>query len=255
MEHRASDGIIHSDLAARNVLVFAFDENDALTMSVNLSDCGMAVGGYNRTYVEVASGDKPIRYMPPEALRRDRFSEKSDVWAFGVVCWEILTLGVIPYFEILEERVITHVCDGGRLQLVGDSHLVAVCPAALWGLINSCFFELPRDRPTFSEVVTALGSMSAQMAQPRAEALLAEERLQREKLARDKTDLEDQLARVNLEMARLKLEKLQADKALQEAQHPRVAPPLHPQQVHYLDKTRAIASSKARAAVAVACCR
>jgi serine/threonine protein kinase len=236
MEHLASEGIIHRDLAARNVLVFDFDENDVLAMSVKLSDCGMAVGCYNHTHVEVASGDKPIRYMPPEALRKDRFSEKSDVWAFGVVCWEILTLGDVPYFEILEERLITNVCDGGRLQLVGDSQLVAACPAALWSLITSCWCTSPEDRPGFSGVVITLGSMSAQMAlhrAVRAEALLAEERLEREKLARDKTDLEDQLARD-------KLEKLQADNALQEAQHARVVPPLHPHQVHYLDKTRAI---------------
>jgi hypothetical protein len=59
----------------------------------------------------------------------------------------------------------------------------------------------------------------------RAVALLAEERLEREKLARDKTDLEAQVAR-------LKLEKQQADKALQEAQHARVPTPLHPEEVH-----------------------
>jgi serine/threonine protein kinase len=199
MEHLACEGIIHRDLAARNVLVFAFDENDVLTTSVKVSDYGLAVGNYNRTHVSCASGDKPIRYMPPEALRKERFSEKSDVWAFGVVCWEILTLGDVPYFEILEERVITHVCDGGRLQLVGDSQLVAACPNALWGLINSCWSELPRGRLTFSEVVTALGSMSPQIVQPRAEALLAEERLEWEKLAREKTDLEAQLALVKLE--------------------------------------------------------
>ncbi len=261
MEHLASEGIIHRDLAARNVLVFAFDENNVPTTSVKLSDYGMSVGRYNRSHVSLASGDKPIRYMPPEALQRDRFSEKSDVWAFGVVCWEILTLGVIPYFEILEERVILHVCDGGRLQLVGDSQLVAACPDALWSLIKSCWCTSTEDRPGFSGVVTTLGSMSAQMAQHRAvraEALLAEERLEREKLARDKTDLEAQLARVNLqkrqeeekavraeallaeerlereklaqekselrfELARVKLEKRQADNALQEAQDARVA--------------------------------
>ena len=183
MDHLASEGIIHRDLAARNVLVFAFDENDVLTMSVKLSDCGMAVGCYNHTHVEVASGDKPIRYMPPEALRKDRFSEKSDVWAFGVVCWEILTLGDVPYFEILEERLIMHVCDGGRLQLVGDSQLVAARPDALWSLITSCWCTSTEDRPGFSGVVTTLGSMSAQMVlhrAMRAEALLAEERLERE---------------------------------------------------------------------------
>ena len=138
MEHLSSEGIIHRDLAARNVLVFGFDENNVPTTSVKLSDYGLAVGSYNCTHVSLASGDKPIRYMPPEALKRDWFSEKSDVWAFGVVCWEILTLGVIPYFEVLEERVITHVCDGSRLQLAGNSQLVCACPDALWGLINSC---------------------------------------------------------------------------------------------------------------------
>ena len=168
MEHLASEGIIHRDLAARNVLVFALDENNVPTTSVKLSDYGMAVGSYNRTHVSFPSGDKPIRYMPPEALQRDRFSEKSDVWAFGVVCWEILTLGFIPYFDIPEERVITHVCGGGRLELVGDSQLVAACPDALWSLIKSCWCTSTEDRPAFSGVVTRLGSMSAEMAVQRA---------------------------------------------------------------------------------------
>jgi serine/threonine protein kinase len=61
MEHLASEGIIHRDLAAHNVLVFAFDENIVPTTSVKLSDYGMAVGCYNCTHVSCASGDKPIR--------------------------------------------------------------------------------------------------------------------------------------------------------------------------------------------------
>ena len=181
MEHLVSEKILHRDLAARNVLLFAFDENNVRKTSVKLSDYGLAVGIYNRSHVSFASGDKPVRYMPPEALQKAWFSEKSDVWAFGVTCWEILTLGDVPYFKILEERIIAHVCDGGRLQLVGDSQLVGECPEALWGLINSCWCTVAKDRPTFAEVVAALGSMSAQIALPRAEALLAEERLNREK--------------------------------------------------------------------------
>ncbi len=39
----------------------------------------------------------PVRYMPPEAIERRRFSEKSDVWAFGVLLWEIATLGMVAY--------------------------------------------------------------------------------------------------------------------------------------------------------------
>ena len=203
MEHLISQEILHCDLAARNALVFAFDENNVLKTSVKLSDYGLAAGSFNCSHITVASEDRPIRYMPPEALQKARFSEKSDVWAFGVVCWEILTLGAIPFWEILcKERIMTHVCGGGRLQLVGNSQLVTECPDALWVLINTCWCELAKERPSFSELVTALGSIRPQLQQlaPHpAEALLAEERLEREKLAREKTTLEVELARVKLE--------------------------------------------------------
>ena len=42
----------------------------------------------------------PLRYMPPEAIQKGRFGEASDVWAFAVLIWEMLTLGNIPYFDI-----------------------------------------------------------------------------------------------------------------------------------------------------------
>jgi hypothetical protein len=80
----------------------------------------------------------------------------------------------------------------------------------------------------------------------RAEALVAEERLERE---------EDKAVRAEALSAekRLEREKRQADKALQEGQDARVARAQQAEEVHYLDKTRAIGQSKACAAVAVAC--
>jgi hypothetical protein len=158
--------------------VFAFDENNVLKTSVKLSDYGLAAGSYNCSHITVASEDRPIRYMPPEALQKARFSEES------------------------KERIMAHVCGGGRLQLVGNSQLVTECPDALLGLINSCWCALAKERLTFSELVTALGSIRPllqQLTPHPAEALLAEERLEREKLARDKTNLEVELARVKLE--------------------------------------------------------
>lgn len=167
MEHLISQEIFHRDLAARNVLVFAFDEHNVFKTSVKLSDYGLAVGSYNCSHVTHASGDRPIRYMPPEGLKKGRFSEKSDVWAFGVLCWEVLTRGDIPYFEITDDtKLITHVCGGGRLVLEGDR-----CPDALWVLINSCWCESPEKRPTFSELFMRLSSMSPQIAMHPIEAL------------------------------------------------------------------------------------
>ena len=77
-----------------------------------------------------------IRYLAPEAIERGRFSEKTDVWAFGVTMWEILTHGKIPYFGIpRDEDVITHVLRRGRLQRPEG------CPGALWGIVEGCWVD------------------------------------------------------------------------------------------------------------------
>ena len=69
---------------------------------------------YLNKYVQ--GNELPTRYLAPEAIERRRFSEKTDVWAFGVTMWEILTSGKIPYFQIArDDDVISRVLGGGRL--------------------------------------------------------------------------------------------------------------------------------------------
>jgi serine/threonine protein kinase len=63
-----------------------------------VSDFGLAKEQhYLRSRTTGAGGGLPIRYMSPEAIQRNKFTEKSDVWAFGVLLWEAATLGMIPY--------------------------------------------------------------------------------------------------------------------------------------------------------------
>eukprot|EP00900_Chrysochromulina_parva_P014236 jgi/Chrpa1/22813/Chrysochromulina_OHIO_Genome00009326-RA len=112
-------GMVHRDLAARNILVFAFDAHDPAATVVKITDFGLVQG-------EAV----PFRWMPPEALQRRRFSEKSDVWAFGVTAWELLTGGQIPFaFIAFTEAVAERVCGGERLKRPGE------CPDALWALM------------------------------------------------------------------------------------------------------------------------
>jgi serine/threonine protein kinase len=87
MEALAKTGLIHRDLAARNVLVFAYDPEDVSLTSVKVSDFGLTVNGYTAKEKYGSGGAKPIRGLAPEALQRSRYSEKSDVWAFGVTAW------------------------------------------------------------------------------------------------------------------------------------------------------------------------
>jgi len=87
MEHLSEVGIIHRDLAARHVLVMSFDESDALKTSVKITDYGLAAQRYNRSHVTIATVELSIRYTSPEALKKGRFSQFSDVWACGVTFW------------------------------------------------------------------------------------------------------------------------------------------------------------------------
>ena len=61
--------------------------------------------------------------MSPEALKKRRYSEKSDVWSFGVLAWELLESGSVPYFQLTtDEEVINKVVGGGRLTMPSDCH-------------------------------------------------------------------------------------------------------------------------------------
>ena len=144
-------GMVHRDLAARNILVFAFDARDPAATVVKITDFGLAVDRHYQTHATVQGEAVPFRWMPPEALKRRRFSEKSDVWAFGVTAWELLTGGQIPFaFIASNEAVAERVCGGERLTRPGE------CPDALWALLLRVWAERPADRPTFVEVADAL---------------------------------------------------------------------------------------------------
>ena len=167
MEHLAAEGITHRDLAARNVLVFGFDKQDVRMTSVKVTDYGLAVGLYGRSHVTLGSAELPVRWMPPEALQKGRFSELSDVWACGVNFWEIMTLGNIPYFDIVaDDRVLARVCGGARL----PREQISECPDGLWAVMSSCWSVSPKDRPTFSELVVALGAIRGEAPAAGAEA-------------------------------------------------------------------------------------
>ena len=134
------EGMVHRDLAVRNILVFAFEAHDPAATVVKITDFGLVQG-------EAV----PFRWMPPEALQRRRFSEKSDVWAYGVTAWELLTDGQMPFaFITSAEAVAERVCGGERLKRPGE------CPDALWALMQRMWAERPADRPTFVEVADAL---------------------------------------------------------------------------------------------------
>ena len=136
MEALVDQKLIHRDLALRNVLVFALDLADAAATSVKVADFGLTVNSYTAGYNYVQGGPKPIRWLAPESLRRGKYSEKSDVWSYAVLAWELLSNGEIPYFGIpSDEGVIQHVIAGNQLARPTEQP----CPDPLWSIVTSCW--------------------------------------------------------------------------------------------------------------------
>ena len=122
---------LHRDLAARNVLL---DDN----LMVKLSDFGLAYKLEGSDYYKLNTRTTlPIRWYPPESLQTPfTYTSKSDVWAFGVTCWEIFELPdkCEPYEGVPSDTLITMICNGYKLDCPNR------CPPLLQVAFQSLIF-------------------------------------------------------------------------------------------------------------------
>ncbi|XP_073931842.1 proto-oncogene tyrosine-protein kinase ROS isoform X2 [Castor canadensis] len=137
---------IHRDLAARNCLVSVKDYTSPSRI-VKIGDFGLARDIYkNDYYRKRGEGLLPVRWMAPESLMDGIFTTQSDVWSFGILIWEILTLGHQPYPAYSNLDVLDYVQTGGRLEPPRN------CPDDLWNLMTQCWAQEPEQRPTFHKI-------------------------------------------------------------------------------------------------------
>ncbi|CAL1681233.1 unnamed protein product [Lasius platythorax] len=132
---------VHRDLACRNCLVSAKNRENRI---VKIGDFGLARDIYKDDYyrIEGKDGLLPVRWMAPESLMYRTFTSQSDVWAFGVLMWEITSLGEHPYAAKNNSEVLQYVCEGGKLSKPFN------CPSTLYQLMQHCWYALD-DRPNF----------------------------------------------------------------------------------------------------------
>ncbi|XP_033992132.1 fibroblast growth factor receptor 3 isoform X6 [Trematomus bernacchii] len=141
MEYLASQKCIHRDLAARNVLV---TEDNIM----KIADFGLARDVHNIDYYKkTTNGRLPVKWMAPEALFDRVYTHQSDVWSYGVLLWEIFTLGGSPYPGIPVEELFKLLKEGHRMDKPAN------CTHELYMIMRECWHAVPSQRPTFRQLV------------------------------------------------------------------------------------------------------
>ncbi|XP_049324431.1 muscle, skeletal receptor tyrosine-protein kinase isoform X3 [Astyanax mexicanus] len=151
MAYLSERKFVHRDLATRNCLV-------GEDLVVKIADFGLSRNIYAADYYKASENDAiPIRWMPPESIFYNRYTSESDVWAYGVVLWEIFSHGMQPYYGMAHEEVIYYVRDGHVLACPEN------CPLELYNLMRLCWSRHPNDRPSFASIHRILDRMHNQM--------------------------------------------------------------------------------------------
>ncbi|XP_048460404.1 tyrosine-protein kinase RYK isoform X5 [Rhincodon typus] len=149
MSYLARREVIHKDLATRNCVI-----DDSL--QVKITDNALSRDLFPMDYHCLGDNEnRPVRWMALESLVNNEFSSASDVWAFGVTLWELMTLGQTPYVDIDPFEMAVYLKDGYRIAQPIN------CPDELFAVM-ACCWALDRDeRPKFQQLVQCLTEFHA----------------------------------------------------------------------------------------------
>uniref|UniRef100_F1KSW7 Tyrosine-protein kinase n=1 Tax=Ascaris suum TaxID=6253 RepID=F1KSW7_ASCSU len=146
LEYLSQKGFVHRDVAARNILVHE-------KTNAKIGDFGLC----RYIYAESANykgkgGRLPVKWMSPEAIKHYEFTTKSDVWSFGILMFEIITLGGSPYPGVQPDDMMDHLDAGERMEKPDN------CPDNFYEVMKSCWEQDPMKRPEFGNIRQKLAS-------------------------------------------------------------------------------------------------
>ncbi|XP_033476966.1 platelet-derived growth factor receptor alpha [Epinephelus lanceolatus] len=148
MEFLASKNCVHRDLAARNVLL-------SQGKIVKICDFGLARDiMHDNNYVSKGSTFLPVKWMAPESIFDNMYTTLSDVWSYGILLWEIFSLGGTPYpGMVVDSSFYNKIKSGYRMSKPEHA------PSDVYEMMMKCWNSEPEKRPSFmglSETVSSL---------------------------------------------------------------------------------------------------
>ncbi|XP_020504685.2 tyrosine kinase receptor Cad96Ca isoform X2 [Labrus bergylta] len=149
LQHLRSKMIIHGDLALRNIMVNKFP------WEVKVGEFGLARDLTSMTSRRSSRWRNPrrvpLRWYPPEYFRNNYYSFKGDVWAFGIMLWEMQTFGTLPYPNLeTSDAVVYHICIGHK------NTNPEGCRPEILHIMRDCWLEPYTLRPSFTDIVSML---------------------------------------------------------------------------------------------------
>ncbi|XP_064639327.1 tyrosine-protein kinase RYK-like [Lineus longissimus] len=136
--------IVHRDVATRNMVI----DSD---LTIRLTDIALSRDLFPNDYHCLGDNEnRPVKWLALESLIERKFSTASDLWAFGVVLWELMTLGQQPYVDVDPFEMAAYLREGYRIAQPMN------CPDELFAVMACCWALSPDDRPKFSQLLVCL---------------------------------------------------------------------------------------------------
>ncbi|KAK0405918.1 hypothetical protein QR680_018261 [Steinernema hermaphroditum] len=137
--------LVHRDLAARNV--FLTDN-----MTAKIGDFGLCRLTDSSIY-QTRGGKMPVKWTALESLKEYEYTSKSDVWSFGVLLFEVFSLGEPPYPDIPVQELLVFLEEGRRMKPP------KCAPDDIAEIMQRCWKANPTDRPSFKTLRDELATM------------------------------------------------------------------------------------------------
>ncbi|TMS16832.1 Tyrosine-protein kinase STYK1 [Larimichthys crocea] len=138
--------LVHGDVAARNILI-------GPGLSARVSGLGVAFGGHKMdSAMRRRAAEVPLKWQAPERIMMQLSIDRSDVWSFGILLYELITLGSPPYPELEPLSVLPKLQGSYRMKRPEN------CGGPLYDLMKYCWMWSFKDRPAFSAIIKLLQS-------------------------------------------------------------------------------------------------